>query len=87
MLFTLAGAMMGFFGITALLIFLGAYLCDFDSYGSAYLAPIAPFVEKDIKDVLYKADITNSFTRPTSIANNRKNLKRQAKTNERKNNK
>lgn len=79
MLFTFAGAMLGFFGITALMIFLVAYLCDFDSYGSAYLAPIAPFVEKDIKDTLYKADITNSFTRPTSIANNRKNLKRQAK--------
>lgn len=87
MLFTLAGAMLGFFGITALLIFLGSYLCDFDSYGSAYLAPIAPFVEKDIKDVLYKADITNTITRPTSIANNRKNLRRQKKANERKTNK
>jgi len=79
MLFTLAGGMLGFFGITALMIFLIAYLSDFDSYGSAYFAPVAPFVEKDIKDALYKADITNSYTRPTSIANNRKNLKRQAK--------
>ncbi len=80
-LFTLAGGMLGFYGITALLIFLVAYLCDFDSYGSAYLAPIAPFVENDIKDILYKTDITNMKTRPKSIANNRKNLKRQGKKN------
>ena len=79
MLFTFAGAMLGFFGITTLLIFLSSYLCDFDSYGSPYLAPIAPFVEKDMKDSLYKADITKSFTRPKSIANNYKNNKRQGK--------
>lgn len=79
MLFTFAGAMLGFFGITSLLIFLTAYLSDFDSYGSAYFAPIAPFVEKDLKDAIYKNDITNNFTRPDSIANNKKNLHRQAK--------
>jgi spore germination protein KA len=79
MLFTFAGAMLGFFGITSLLIFFTAYLSDFDSYGSAYFAPIAPFVEKDLKDAIYKNDITNNFTRPDSIANNKKNLHRQAK--------
>jgi spore germination protein KA len=79
MLFTFAGAMLGFFGITALMIFLVAYLCDFDSYGSAYLAPIAPFIEKDMKDSLYKADITKSYTRPQSINKNPKNLRRQKK--------
>lgn len=76
MLFTLAGGFLGFYGITAMMIFLVLYLCDFDSYKSAYLAPIAPFVENDIKDVLYKTDITNMNTRPLSISNNRKNLKR-----------
>lgn len=79
MLFTLAGGFLGFYGITALMIFLVLYLCDFDSYKSAYLSPIAPFVENDIKDILYKADITNMNTRPMSIANNRKNLKRKGK--------
>ena len=77
MLFTFAGAMLGFFGITALMIFVLTYLCDFDSYGSAYLAPLAPFVENDLKDTLYKTDITNIKTRPKSITNNRKNLIRQ----------
>lgn len=81
MLFTLAGAMLGFFGITALMIFIMTYLCDFDSYGSAYFAPLAPFVDKDIKDAFYKADITNIKYRPKSIKNNRQNLKRQGKKN------
>ncbi|MBE5738880.1 MAG: spore germination protein [Clostridiales bacterium] len=79
MLFTLAGGFLGFYGITALMLFLVLYLCDFDSYKSAYLAPIAPFVEDDIKDILYKTDITNMDTRPLSISNNRKNLKRKGK--------
>lgn len=79
MLFTLAGGFLGFYGITALMIFLVLYLCDFDSYKSAYLAPIAPFVENDIKDMLYKTDLVNMNTRPKSIANNKKNTKRQGK--------
>ena len=86
MLFTFAGAMLGFFGITALMIFVISYLCDFDSYGSAYFAPLAPFVENDLKDSLYKTDIINIKTRPKSILNNRKNLIRQRKSNNGKNN-
>ena len=73
MLFTLAGGFMGFFGITALLVFFIAYLCDFDSYKSAYLGPIAPYSQSDMKDSLYKTDITNMKTRPESFANNPKN--------------
>lgn len=80
LLFTFAGGMLGFFGITALLVFIIAYLCDFDSYGSAYFAPVAPFVEEDIKDTLYKTDIVNIKTRPKSIANNKKNLVRQRRS-------
>lgn len=73
MLFTLAGGFMGFFGITALMVFFIAYLCDFDSYKSAYLGPVAPYIKNDIKDSLYKTDITNMKTRPESFANNKKN--------------
>ena len=73
MLFTLAGGFMGFFGITALMLFFIAYLCDFDSYKSAYLAPIAPFIKNDMKDSLYKTDVTNVITRPESFANNKRN--------------
>ena len=77
MLFTLAGGMLGFFGITALLIFLISYLVDFDSYGTPYFAPIAPIVPKDLKDALYKCDIRKYKTRPKSIKNNKKNNIRQ----------
>lgn len=77
LLFTLAGAFVGFFGITALIIFIITYLCDFDSYGSAYFAPLAPFIDTDIKDAFFKADITNVKYRPRSIQNNKKNLVRQ----------
>lgn len=76
MLFTLAGGFLGFYGITALMIFLVLYLCDFDSYKSAYLAPLAPFVESDLKDTLYKTDLTNMHLRPKSIANNKRNSRR-----------
>ena len=77
LVFTLAGAFLGFFGITALIVFIITYLCDFDSYGSAYFAPLAPFVDTDIKDAFFKADITNVKYRPRSIQNNKKNLVRQ----------
>lgn len=77
MLFTLAGGMLGFFGITALMIFLISYLVDFDNYNTPYLAPIAPLVKNDLKDALYKCDIKNYKTRPKSIKNNEKNNRRQ----------
>ncbi len=81
LLFTFAGGMLGFFGITITLLFVVVYLCDFDSYGSPYFAPIAPFINNDIKDFIYKTDIVNMKYRPKSIANNRRNLKRQGEHN------
>lgn len=77
MLFTLAGGMLGFFGITALMIFLVSYLVDFNSYGSPYFAPVAPLIPNDLKDSLYKGDIIHMTNRPKSIKNNKKNTRRQ----------
>jgi spore germination protein KA len=79
LLFTFAGAMLGFFGITCLVIFLISYLSDFDNYGSPYLAPISPLITSDLKDSIYKTDITNNYTRPKSIKNNLQNNTRQGK--------
>jgi spore germination protein KA len=79
MLFTLAGAMLGFFGITVMLIFIITYLCDFDSYGSAYFGPLAPHIQEDTGDFIYKQDLTQNKTRPKSIANNKRNRTRQGK--------
>ena len=86
LLFTLAGSFLGFFGIISLLIFFMVYLSDFDTYGTPYLAPIAPYIKNDIKDTLYKVDIVKEKTRPKSIRNNKQNLKRQGKQKYGKNN-
>ena len=56
--FTFAGGTLGIFGIAALGIFLLMYLSDFDSYGGAYFAPIAPLVEKDLKDSIIRSHLT-----------------------------
>ena len=76
MLYTFAGGMLGFFGIICLTIFLISYLSDFDNYGSPYFAPLSPYIKNDNKDFLYKADIVDMNTRPLSIKNNRKNIRR-----------
>lgn len=78
-LFTFAGGVLGLFGITALGIFLLMYLCDFDSYGGAYFAPIAPLVPEDLNDCLIRTEITNMKTRPKSFNKNVKNKTRQGK--------
>ena len=75
-LFVLAGGLLGFYGITAGFIFMLIYLNDFDAYGTPYLAPIAPFIDNDMQDFAFKADLTNMKTRPKSIPN--KNKRRQS---------
>lgn len=70
--FIIAGAIMGIVGIVITLIFLVAYLCDFDSYQSAYLAPISPLVEGDLKDSIVKKHIKQMKTRPKSFLVNKK---------------
>ena len=85
-LFTFAGGALGIFGITALTIFIILYLCDFDSYGGAYFAPIAPLVIDDLNDSVIKKNITNMKTRPKSFNRGVKNKVRQGKGKNGKNN-
>ena len=47
-------------------------LSDFDSYGSPYLAPYAPYVKGDTKDGMFKAHLTKFKYRPNSIKNTNK---------------
>ncbi|MDD4210999.1 MAG: spore germination protein [Clostridia bacterium] len=70
--FTLAGGMMSFYGIVILLVFLIFYLANFNSYGSPYLAPMAPFIYGDQKDAIVKSPITKMKNRPISILNKNK---------------
>ncbi len=71
-LFTLAGGLIGFFGIVVLTVFFVVYLSDFDNYGSPYLAPFAPSIKSDYKDGLFKKDIIYMKKRPKSIKNKNK---------------
>jgi spore germination protein KA len=86
LLFTFAGGTLGIFGIAALAIFIIMYLSDFDSYGGAYFAPIAPLIKNDLKDSLVRTHITKVKTRPQSFARTSKNKIRQGKSKNGKNN-
>lgn len=77
LLFIFAGATLGLFGILAVAVWTVSYLCSFDTYESAYLAPVAPYISTDMKDFLVKAPLQKMKTRPSSIANNKRNRIRQ----------
>lgn len=72
---TILAGFMGMFGIiwgyTAILL----HLCSLSSLGVPYLAPLAPMVTRDLKDVLFRAPLWAMLTRPAFIG--RLNQKRQ----------
>jgi len=74
LIFVVVGAVLGIFGILIGSIGVVSYLCSFDSYDSAYLGPIAPYIKGDQKDFMLKVNQKSMYTRPASIANNKKNL-------------
>ena len=76
LMFTLFGAVLGLFGILLGSLGVVSYLCSFDSYDSAYLGPIAPYIKNDQKDFLFKKPLVEMKTRPVSISNNKNNLNR-----------
>ena len=70
------GATIGLYGILLFCVFIISYLSSFDSYKTPYLAPTAPYIESDQKDLFKRATIKEMVNRPKSIANNRKNNNR-----------
>ena len=72
------GAAVGLYGILIFCVFLISYLSSFDSYNSAYLAPTAPFIRHDQKDLFKREIIKDMKHRPKSISNNRSNLNRRS---------
>ncbi len=46
------------------------------SFGTPYLAPLAPLSAEDLKDTFIRTHLWNMFTRPRTIV--RQNLKRQS---------
>lgn len=72
------GASTGLYGILIFCVFIISYLSSFDSYNSAYLAPTAPFIREDQKDLFKREIIKEMRNRPKSISNNKKNLTRRS---------
>jgi len=70
------GAAVGLYGILIFCVFIISYLSSFDSYNSAYLAPTAPFIRSDQKDMFKREIIKEMHKRPKSISNNKQNLRR-----------
>lgn len=64
---TLMATMIGIVGVCVGILFIVAYLCDFDSYGADYMTPIAPYHGSDFKDAFYKGNITTYKYRPVGI--------------------
>ncbi len=75
LLYTFVGGMLGFQGILLTTIVLLVYLCNFDSFGAPYFAPLAPYVKDDQKDFIIKVPFMRMDTRPKSYPNkNRRRL-------------
>jgi len=75
----IVGATIGLYGILLFAVFILSYLSSFDSYGSAYLAPAAPYIASDQKDFYKRKPINEMRIRPKSIANNKSKLNRRDK--------
>lgn len=76
LLVLVVGASLGLYGVIVFSVLIVAYLCSFDSYKSAYLAPTAPYIATDQKDMFKRTTIKEMIKRPKSIANNKHNLDR-----------
>lgn len=72
LIFAFIGGLLGSHGIILSSMFLLAYLANFDSYYSPYLAPFAPYVLSDQKDGLTKDNVLSMKLRPQSISNKNK---------------
>ena len=74
LMFTLAGSMLGFYGLILLSVLVIMYLNDYDNYKAPYLSPFSPLVINDLKDSVLKQPLLEMKTRPKSFPN--KNIRR-----------
>lgn len=52
--FMILAGLIGLFGISVGIVLLGSHLCSLRSFGTPFMAPIAPFVMREQKDVLVR---------------------------------
>lgn len=74
--FMLLAGTFGFFGITIGIIALTLHLCRLHSFGTPYMAPIAPFIPSDQKDTIARVPWWQMYTRPAMF--DLKNKRRQS---------
>lgn len=66
-IFTIAGAVMGLFGLQFILFVTVTHLCALRSFGIPYMAPLGPFVWSDMKDTIIRTFWWKTQTRPTLL--------------------
>ena len=77
LLFLLASAVLGLFGMIALLAVTTGYLASVQNYGAPYFAPYAPRIRSDLKDGVWKASVTHMDSRPLSFPNQNRTRQKQ----------
>ena len=69
LLFTIAGGLLGLYGVLVCVIAALLYMLSLDSYGTPYLVPFAPHITSDGQDGLLKSPVSEVTSRPHSIPN------------------
>ena len=69
LLFVAAAALMGLLGIVFAVLLLVCHLVTLQSFGSDYMSPYAPLLNRDLKDGFFKQELPDMTTRPDTIAN------------------
>lgn len=69
-LLIILGNTLGLYGIALGGVMIFIYLCNLQSYGVPYLAPIAPIIQQDIKDSYIVYPLWSMLTRPVVLSPN-----------------
>ncbi|MBD0382927.1 spore germination protein [Paenibacillus sedimenti] len=64
----ISAAILGFYGVAIVSIIAIGHLCGLRSFGIPYMAPLAPLISEDHKDILIRFPIKNLFSRPRLIS-------------------
>ncbi|HWJ79776.1 MAG TPA: spore germination protein [Niallia sp.] len=66
----IVASILGLYGVLLVLVFMVAHLSSLRSFGVPYLAPVAPFIIEDQKDVFIRAPIWSMNKRPSYLSPN-----------------
>jgi spore germination protein KA len=65
--YIIVAAMIGLYGVLLLVVIMVVHLTSLRSFGVPYLAPIAPLLMEDQKDVFLRMPVWNNITRPSYL--------------------